>query len=319
MKRTLARVAAIAIAVAFAAAGVAATPAHASAPPYVTIQLGRAMEGSYVPGQACTTPVPGILTQPQIAADLASKGLTATDAAVVAYTGVTEQCKSGDVYASWSDLQAMVASGWAVVSAGLTYQNVATMTPAQQQAEVCGSLPAFTANGIDASGMFAYPNNSWSLDVQLNVTIFCFNWGRTYGGGFKGGLNVEATQPSTNIQRSNSVTGGACSNVLALCYATTTNQKGKHYQSPAMYAAMAASLTAGAWLDLQFYKLVTGTSSLNAQYSWDCSSADPTLHWTSEPELYCQSDFDAILAALPAGTVSASPAQVAAAWGRVIP
>ena len=80
----------------------------------------------------------------------------------------------------------VAADGWSVVSATFAYSNVTTMTPAQQQNEICGSLPAFAAYGLDASGMFAYPNNAWDGDVREGVTDFCFNWGRTYGGQFQG-------------------------------------------------------------------------------------------------------------------------------------
>ena len=279
------------------------------------------MEGSYVPGQACTTPVPGILTQPEIAADLIPKGLTAPDAAVVAYTGTSEVCKSGDVYASWSDLQAWSPlTAGRYVSAGLTIQQRDHHDPGpaaerdlRLAARLRGVRPRRQRHVRVSQQRLGRrrPGERDRLLLQLGTHL---------RGRFQGReLNVEATQPSTNIQRSNSVTGGACDTVGAPCSTTTPTQKGKHYQNPSIYEHMAGLLTSGTWLDLQFYKLVTGSSSLNSEYSWDCTSSDPTLHWTSEPELYCQDDFDAILASLPAGTVSADPATVAAAWGRTIP
>ena len=179
--------------------------------------------------------------------------------------------------------------------------------------ESCGSLPSFTAEGLSANGLFAYPDNQFDSTVQSQVVSTCFYYGRTY----RGGVNYESTMNPDGFQASTSITGGACEQVGAPCYRTINGQKHKHYTSPAKLEARVAREGDNQWIDLQFYKLVTGAGH-DGRYSWDCSSSDPTLHWTSQPEEYCQSDFDAILSSVPTGVVVTDPASVAAAWGRMI-
>jgi hypothetical protein len=223
-------------------------------------------------------------------------------------------CLSANIYADWADLKALSgAYGWKVVSAGLTYGNITQMNPTQQTSESCGSLPSFTAEGLSANGLFAYPDNQYNTTVQSQVVSTCFYYGRTY----EGGVNKESTMSAAGFQASTSITGGACEKVGAPCYTTITSQKGKHYTSPVTLEARVAGEGDNQWIDLQFYKLVSGTGH-DGLYSWDCTSSNPSLHWTSQPELYCQSDFDAILAKVPAGVVVTDPASVAAAWGRTI-
>jgi hypothetical protein len=80
-------------------------------------------------------------------------------------------------------------------------------------------------------------------------------------------------------------------------------------------------LTAGQWLSLQSYVLVTGR---NPTYStnktrWDCTSANPALHWTNDVERHCWVDYQTILAAIPATVQVNAPDAVAAIWGMPSP
>ncbi len=299
------------------AAALARVPGAASLPGYLTIQFGRSMEGSYNPvnGSSACTAVPGILRLDQIAQDLLGRGMTATTAVVVAYTGASsETCYHANIYADWADLKTLVSNdGWAVVSAGLTYSNITLLSPDQQLAESCGSLSSFAAEGLSANGLFAYPDNQYNSTVQSTVVSTCFYYGRTY----EGGVNYESLMNPNGFQASTSITGGACEKVRAPCYKPINGQKGKHYTSPVKLKARVAGEGDNQWIDLQFYKLVTGMGH-DGMYSWNCTSSDPSLHWTSQPELYCQSDFDAILSSVPANVVVTDPASVAAAWGRMI-
>lgn len=280
-------------------------------PGYVTVEFGRSMEGSYT---KCGTAVPGILTLTQIAADLQARGMSATGTVVVDNTGTTtELCSSGETYADWADLQALNAEyGWQFVSDGLTHNDIVTMTPAEQQAETCGTLPTFAAEGFNnAWGMYAYGNEKRSSPIQKNLVATCFAFGRTY----RGGVNNRAAMVSPWWQNTNSITGGACNNATLPCYQFQPAQKSSRYMSPVRLEKLVASETSDQWIDLQFYKLVSGAQT-DGKYSWDCTSTDWTQHWVGEPELYCQNDFDAILNAIPSGIVSADPATVATAWGR---
>jgi hypothetical protein len=290
------------------------TMAHADTAPgpgYLTIQFGRSIEGSY---SKCGTAVPGILTLAQIAADLQTRNLTATSTVVVDNTGsTTELCNGGDVYADWADLQGLNADyGWQVVSDGLTHDDIVGMTVEGQEAETCGTLPTFAAEGFtDAWGLYAYGNEKRSSPIQKNIVATCYGYGRTY----RGGVNYRALMVKPFWQNTNSITGGACNDPSMPCYAPQLAEKGNHYMSPVRFENMVAHETGDQWIDLQFYKLVSGAQS-DGKFSWDCTSTDWTQHWTGQPELYCQNDFDAILNSVPTGIVSADPATVATAWSR---
>jgi hypothetical protein len=303
----------IAIAAAVLCGLAASQPTHAAGPAYVTFQFGRSVWQPST-GTACT-PIAGTLTLGQIAADLQTHGFTGTGTVVVdrTATGATRYCDQINTYANWSDLQTLQAAGWSFVSDGMTHDDMATMTATQQMAESCGSLPYFTANGINnAQGLFAYGDNHFTTTIQTNIVSTCFDFGRTY----RGGINTLAKAASPPFfQNTNSITGGACDTVGAPCYKVIAGEGSKHYQNPAMFIKLLATQGPDTWVDLQFYRIVTGVSTVKG-WSWDCTSADPMLHWTGQAEMYCQSDLDAIEAAVPAGSVSADPATVATAWGR---
>lgn len=284
--------------------------ASAQGPGYLTVQFGRSIEGSYA-GTGCT-PAPGFLTLAQDAANLATYGMTATTTVVVDRTGTAvEDCMNGDIYADWSDLQALQADGWQIVSDGMTHNDMTLMAPTQQLAESCGSLPYFTAEGISgANAEFAYGDNHFTNAIQTSVVATCFTYGRTY----RGGVMNEATMNPLGYMNANSITGGDCNEVGLPCSAIRANG-GKRYMSPAALAAMVAGETAGQWIDLQFYRIVSGVGSYGP-YSWDCTGATWQQHWTSQTEMYCQNDMDSILAAVPAGIQSTGPATVATAWGQ---
>lgn len=279
-------------------------------PGYLTIQFGRSIEGSYL-GKGCVR-APGFLTLGAVAEDLEARGMVATTTLVVNRTGATtELCIGGNIYASWPDLKALVGEGWSVVSDGMTHNNIVTMSSSQQMQESCDLRAAFTQHGLNGSGLYAYGGNKFTTAIQRTIVATCFTYGRTY----RGGVNHRATMSSIGFQNTNSITGGACNKAGQPCYATITGQAGKHYMSPVTLAAMVAGEHGDQWIDLQFYRLVAGAVH-NGAYSWDCTSSDWTLHWTSQTEMYCQNDFDAILSQVPAGIVVTDPATVGTAWGR---
>jgi hypothetical protein len=63
------------------------------------------------------------------------------------------------------------------------------------------------------------------------------------------------------------------------------------------------------------YRFVTG-SHTSSTFDWDCTNADPNLHWVSNAELYCYDDFLWALQQIPDDVVVTDPATVAQAWGR---
>ena len=279
-------------------------------PGYLTIQFGRSIDGSYL-GKGCVR-APGFLTLAEVAEDLEARGMAATTTVVVNRAGATtELCIGGDIYASWTDLQGLEREGWSVVSDGMTHNDIVTMSSSQQMEESCGSLADFTRYGLNGSGLYAYGDSKFTTAIQRTIVATCFMYGRTY----RGGVNHRATMSSIGFQNTNSITGGACNKARQPCYTTIPGQAGKHYMSPVTLATMVAGEQGDQWIDLQFYRLVSGAVH-NGAYSWDCTSSDWTLHWTSQTEMYCQNDFDAILSKVPAGIVVTDPATVGTAWGR---
>jgi hypothetical protein len=294
-------------------------------PGYLTIQFGRSIEGSYTGTSTACARVSGIQTLQQDAADLQSRGMIGTSPVILNRAGAsTEDCINGDVYADWTDLQSLNATyGWQVDSAGTdyTYMTNSTLTAADQTAESCGSLPTFTAEGFnDASGLFAYPDNKSTATIQQNIVAPCYAYGRLYAtaSSYATSINNRNAMNANGYQLTTNVLGGECNDPTQSCYSISTVVNNSHYESPVALAALVASEGNDQWLDLQFYRLMTGVSTDGAKDSWNCDPTQPwTEHWTSVVEGYCAVDFDQILDSVPAGIVSADPATVAAAWGRV--
>jgi hypothetical protein len=77
---------------------------------------------------------------------------------------------------------------------------------------------------------------------------------------------------------------------------------------------LAQTLTAGHWLDFQFYRLVTGSNLTGSGPTWDCTSSNWRQHWTSDGELFCYTDFTRIMKALPSSATITDPQTVGVAW-----
>ena len=125
----------------------------------------------------------------QVAPDLARRGIAATGSVE---TGITRAATRACVHykrslaASWADLARLRDRyGWKFVSHGRTFAtNLASLTPKQQWSETCGSLLDLERHGHwSADGLFAYPDNKWSAEVETNVVSKCFAFGRRYARG----------------------------------------------------------------------------------------------------------------------------------------
>ena len=109
-----------------------------------------------------------------VAPELAGRGWTGTGTVETGITGdTTRACIHGKqtLMASWADLAMLRDSyGWSFVSHSRTYaKNWSTMTSQQQLSETCGSLDDLRAHGHNrGDGLFAYPDNSWSDQVQID-------------------------------------------------------------------------------------------------------------------------------------------------------
>jgi hypothetical protein len=288
--------------------------APATGPGYLTIQFGRSIEGSYTsPG---CVPVPGILRLDQAVADLHALGLTATGTVNVDRASTpAEDCTNGDIYATWSDLQGLNATyGFQVVSEGLNHHDITKETKPEQLAESCGSLPDFANEGFTrAWSEFAYPDDKYTTAIQKSVVSTCFAYGRVYS--YTPTINVRSKVKAPWFEQADNVLGGECNVKGMPCYSLTTT-KGRHYTNPAGWASVLKNETGGQWDDLQFYQLVAGSSDQSTTFSWDCTSPNWQLHWTSHNEMYCLNDFETIIASIQPGIVVTDPATVAVAWGR---
>ena len=125
---------------------------------------------------------------PTVAPFLQSLGLTATGSLVTGNIHNTAPlCShSGDsLEGSWSGAAKLAANyGWKFISHTATYpRDLASMTPAQQQADTCGSAAAIDAHGLPGGhGMIAYPGaHPPPQAVQATYGAQCFAWGRMYG------------------------------------------------------------------------------------------------------------------------------------------
>jgi hypothetical protein len=247
-----------------------------------------------------------------VAPELARRGLRATGSVE---TGITQNTTRACVHyrstlaASWADLSRLRdAYGWAFVSHGRTWAtNLSSMTAGQQWSDTCGSLLDLERHGFwTADGLFAFPNNRWSQEVQTNVVSTCFAFGRRYG---SGPTNRTEAMSSPHWQRTQGISGGRCNDPALPCASLHTVTT---YRSPDRIRAEMASLGADQWLTLQSYVLVTGDRS----GEWRCNAADWRDHWTNDAERYCWTDYLRILAGIPAGVRVTDPKTVAEAWGR---
>ena len=247
-----------------------------------------------------------------VAPALAARHILATGSVE---TGITKDSTRACVHyrrslaASWSDIrQLRDRYGWAFVSHGRTWAtNLAHMTPQQQWNDVCGSLIDLEQHGIrSGDGLFAFPNNRWSAEVQSNVVSKCFAFGRRYG---SGPTDRSLATASPYWQRTEGVSGGRCNDTSMPCAHLQTLTR---YRSPAHVAAQLASLGADQWLTLQSYVLVTG----DRQGAWHCTGEDWRQHWTNDPERYCWTDYRAIIGSIPSSVTVTDPKTVARSWGR---
>ena len=308
---------ALAIAAIVALPGVDVATAQGTPPGFVSVIFGRTqwVTTATIGGQPCT-PVTGGVTLDVAKAAMDARGIPGTGIVITTRTPATGlACFNGyTLHPGWDLLQDWHADGWAFAS-GATHADVTTLDYEETLEESCGSLPTFQDHGIDATGLFAYGNNSWTNAAQADPVSRCYAYGRRYT---SFSPNVRSDLVSPWMQKTHSVNGGNCNDASLACY---TGGATYRYHSP---VALAAQMRAApdTWFAVQFYRLVQGKGTYSG-HAWDCTSADWRRHWTSKGELYCYADFlmvmDALQAAVATGAVRvADPATVADAWGRTL-
>jgi len=296
--------------------------------PFVTILFSRTQvsaadyPASTPEGTACVRDNRGVATlETTVAPFLAAKSLVATGSL---QTGTTLQSRPTCVHegqttaASWDAAGRLSSTrGWTFVSHSATRpESFLDLTPDQITAETCGSAAVIASHGLPgASGLYVWPNNNWVDSVQEAYVSRCIAFGRQYS--WLPTTQTFALTPPY-YQRTKGINGGSCNDPTLPCYSITAHGNGGHYNLPSAIIARIRALKPGEWYTMQFYLLVTATSPSYAANPtrWDCSSADPTRHWTNDNERYCWNDFQTIVRAIPATTTVTDPLSVAHAFGR---
>lgn len=283
---------------------------------YLTLSFGRTQ---WVTARQCSA-MADTVTLGQVADDMTALGvesgnpITGTGNVVIDRASETDTpaCMTYGLMATWDQIADLRDThGWTFVSAGEGYRNMTQLTEQEQIDESCGSLSDLEAHGHTRGwGLFAYPNNRKSSTIQSSVVSTCFAYGRGYDNRFNGiGL---MTAPW--FQRTFSVNGGSCNVVDAWCYPPSSTGATYHYRTRESLASLMQP-GPGEWSVVQMYRFVTGAYS-SSTFNWDCTDADPNMHWVSNSELYCYDDFLWALHQIPGNVVVTDPATVAEAWGR---
>jgi hypothetical protein len=278
--------------------------APATPPPFVTILFSRSQWAVH---ESCNV-LPGAITLDRVAADLHDRGGIGTGSVVTSWIRESAMhCTRTVLYPSWDMLERLhTAYGWESTSHSATHRNMTLLSRSQQIAESCGTLPTFVNHGFKrAWGMFSYPNNKRSTEIQTDVVSTCFAYGRRYSYN----RNSIGTTIAPWWAKVKSINGGRCNDVAAACYSVATRYR---YENPFTVASI-ATVSPGQWAIAQFHKLVTG-SKLSGTVRWNCGASDWRLHFTSRTELYCWNDYQRILNAIPDTAVVTDPATVARAW-----
>lgn len=259
-----------------------------------------------------------------VAPYLRSLGMTATGSLITGKTSanaVTCSHKASSMSASWAQAKSLAnVFGWSFVSHTATYPaDLAGLTPAQSEAETCGSARTIDNHGLPGGhGLIAYPGaQSTPVALHTNYGASCFAWGRRY---YFGGTTVAAAATTPPYwQNTTAPNGGACNVATAPCY-TIQSDGSPRYDLPWQYITQIRALGPGQWLTLQSYILVTGKNPAytSSPLRWDCTSTNRKLHWTNDNERYCYQDWQAIISAIDAvpGIVVTDPLTVGVAFGR---
>jgi hypothetical protein len=296
----------------------------ASAGPYVTLLFSRS---ELTAADGCVSDDSGIARlDTAVAPYLRSLGMTGTGTLTTGVTQATApNCVHGgdSLSASWADAASLAGNfGWSFVSHTATYPpQLAKLTATQSYAQTCGSAASLDGHGLPGGhGLIAYPGAQRSpVALQTGFGANCFAWGRMYN---KTGVTPAAAAATPPFWQETLVAnGGACNVQTAPCY-NVASATGGHprYLLPSTIIAQIQALQPGQWFTLQSYVLVTGSNPGYAHDAdrWDCTSPDPSLHWTNDSERYCYSDWQQIvsaIAALPGVTVT-DPLTVGVAFGR---
>lgn len=290
--------------------------------PFVTFMFSRT---ELTAADDCTTANAGIARLDTVVAPyLAARGYAGVGTVVTDWTkpaAPTCTHSRSTLMASWADLSSLASTfEWSFVSHTATYpSSLTTLTDAEARAETCGSAETLEQHGLPgARGLIAYPGaQALPTSIQARYGALCFAWGRRY---LKTGTTaVGAASTPPFWQNTKGMNGGPCNQPSRACYRITATGSNR-YDLPSSIVTRVRTLGAGQWLTIQAYVLVTGRSPAysTSPIRWDCTAADPRLHWSNDNERYCYSDWKQIVAAVVArpDIVVTDPLSVGVAFGR---
>jgi hypothetical protein len=156
-----------------------AASVRAIPPPFVTILFSRSQ---WAVQENCNVP-PGAITLQQVAADLHDRGDIVVGSLVTSWIHESSvHCTRAALYPSLDVLKSLhTDDGWEAISHSATHPDMTRFTTSQQFAESFGTPPTFVNHGFNrAWGMFAYPNNKRTTEIQTSVASTCFAFGRKY-------------------------------------------------------------------------------------------------------------------------------------------
>jgi hypothetical protein len=290
--------------------------------PYVTFLFSRT---EITAADGCVVDNSGIARLDKVVAPyLAARGWSGTGTLATGRTqaaAVTCTHSDSSMTASWNQATALATQkGWSFTSHTATYpSNLAGLTAAQSQAETCGSAHTIDQHGLPGGhGMISYPGaQPEPVALQTNYASHCFAWGRESRS--NGVTLPSAAQTPPYWQQTVVANGGPCNVKAQPCY-TVAATGGSRYQLPSRFTGYLRALAPGQWFTVQAFVLVRGK---NPAYTaspirWDCTAADPRLHWTNDNERYCYKDWQAVVDAVAAvpGVVVTDPLTVGIAFGR---
>jgi hypothetical protein len=288
----------------------AAAPAQAG---NVTIMFGR---GQLEQVDSHCQPIANTVDLWTIAAGLRSRGMAATLPVTASQIGSASRVCSGNaLYPTWSDLAGFRDTyGWSMIPRGRSNDSLKDVTdPAVLDANVCGSLQALYDHGhMRAWGMYAWPQNRWTLDEEQTYVPKCFAFGRRYADASTS--NPLPVSGPYYWGRTISVNGGRCADTTLSCHSMTVRND-RSYMQPSTLIKTGAKSQYAYWTIFQWYRLVTGSHGRQGDaIAWNCSGGSPAQHWTSYAEMYCYNDYLAVIGSLDPARVT-DPAGVALKLG----
>jgi hypothetical protein len=235
-----------------------------------------------------------------------------------------ETCEhlNSSMLGSWDDATHLSTTyGWRFVSHTATFPigNLDHLKSAQANAETCGSANTIAAHGLHgAHGLIAYPGAAGAPKIlHAEYGSKCFAWGRRYCCGGLTPKSFGTTPPYW--QHTHAGDGGGCNVKTAPCYKVVNISDPSRYTLPSELIGYVHSLAPGKWFTYQSFILVKGYRRATAagKGAWDCTSANPALHWSNDNERYCYTDFQAVIRAIAAsGAKVTDPLTVGIAFGR---